>query len=161
MFAVGSHLTFLYSVSHVLVNASSPPVEEASDGPGIESHGHDKGLTSPPVLSSAVYNEDVAKVYSEDVKTWENYTQYLAPSPFSHLITDASVHLVFSVRNHWHGNLENYSTMVRNVLRYLTNKFNGVQVIFRAIGHGHHGCSTPELQVDFSPQTWGESNFDS
>ena len=145
-FAVGNRLTFAYVKNHILVDPTTLRMDGHAGPEDETSNGHDKHLTSPPVLSSAAYKEDLAKVNLEDVKTWDNYTKYLSPSPILHLIQDERIHLIFSVGNHWHGKLQKYPSMVKTVLRYLNRNFKGVQVVFRGIGHGHYGCSIQELQ---------------
>lgn len=78
--------------------------------------------------------------------------------PFMQLLGGQGVYLVLNTGPHWHGMLNNYSVMVRNVLDWLQVNFRGRRVFYRANAHGHAECaahSAPlSLEEELGPQRY-------
>ena len=145
-FVASSNISFTFEKNVLLINTATQRVDDPlrRDLP-YSSRGND---SLPPTIKSKSYLQDLEKANLEDEKTWENSTQFKSSPSFGHLIRGSNVTLVFSQGSHWHGNLDNYIMMVKDVLKYLQANFGGSRILFRAIGHGHHGCTTPGIHLE-------------
>lgn len=93
-----------------------------------------------PYMDDDNLKRDVILSTFEDPFTWETYEVPADVNSYAHIVNGRDTVLVLNTGAHWHGNMEGYSIMVKNVLSYWQRNFRGRRIFYRSSSHGHANC---------------------
>lgn len=139
-FETVNNIDFQYLWNPYLVNRTTLEVTTAVHRPALpeatrrrpSEYLHNERLQSDFALSLV---EDDAVKWASTASTTEDSSE-----PYADLANEQNTYLILNAGAHWHGNVNEYSIMVLNVLEHLQSNFKGKRVFYRASSHGHADC---------------------